>query len=413
MRYFLLSFLLFFSLYSGAAEPIKIGVITDTHYLSEQLMDNGIAVNNYVTSTGKNVKDVPAVLDKVLNEYLNSDIDVLLITGDITKDGEKQSHLDFVKKLKSLQDKGIRVFVIPGNHDINMPNTIGFKGDKTYKVDNIIPDQFASIYSECGYKDAIERDPSSLSYVARLDDNNWLMAIDAARYKEYTTQSLSSGKISADTEKWIIQVLNEAKEKNIQVIGMMHWGLTEHIAYQSEFFGNYLVDDWQRLATVFADNGLKAIFTGHFHTNDITLYQSPKGNKVYDIETGTLSSYPYSYRFTELEKGEMKIETRNIISIPNNPNLAQDSKQTLLKIAERQAIPRLGRLGIDMPKETSEAIANLLGQIFIMHAFGDEKMNDDVKSAIDQLTKAIDVPMDLDDFELDFYPADNNVKVVF
>ena len=294
-----------------------------------------------------------------------------------------------------------------------MPNSIGFKGDKTYKIDNITPELFTSIYSQCGYKDAIRRDPSSLSYVARLDDNNWLLAMDAARYEEYTTQPLSSGKISADTEKWIIEVLNEAKEKNIQVIGMMHWGLTEHIAYQSEFFGNYLVQDWQRLAPLFADNELKAVFTGHFHTNDITLYQSPKGNKVYDIETGTLSSYPYSYRFVELEKGKMKVETRNVTSIPNNPNLAQDSKQTLLKIAERQAIPRLGRLCIDMPKETSEAMANLLGQIFIMHAFGNEIMNDDLKSAIGRVTKAMDVPMNLNDFELDFYPVDNNVTIEF
>ena len=59
---------------------------------------------------------------------------------------------------------------------------------------------------------------------------------------------------------------------------MMHWGFAEHIMYQSSFFKDYLVDDYQRLANLFADNGIKAIFTGHFHSNDITAFTSEKGN---------------------------------------------------------------------------------------------------------------------------------------
>jgi 3',5'-cyclic AMP phosphodiesterase CpdA len=107
-----------------AGKPIKIGVITDTHYLSEKLTDDGYALQDYIQVSGKNIKDAPAVLDKVLDDYLHSDIEVLLVNGDMTKDGEKQSHLDFVNKLKPLQDKGVKVFVIPGNHDINMPNSV-------------------------------------------------------------------------------------------------------------------------------------------------------------------------------------------------------------------------------------------------------------------------------------------------
>jgi len=44
-----------------------------------------------------------------------SDIEVLLIPGDLTKDGEKLSHLELVQKLEPIIEKGIQTFVIPGN----------------------------------------------------------------------------------------------------------------------------------------------------------------------------------------------------------------------------------------------------------------------------------------------------------
>lgn len=80
-----------------AHEDLKIGVFNDIHYLSEQLMDGGDAIKQYDQYSGKNIRYVPEILDKVLADYLSSDINVLLIPGDITKDGEKQSHLDFKK----------------------------------------------------------------------------------------------------------------------------------------------------------------------------------------------------------------------------------------------------------------------------------------------------------------------------
>ncbi len=274
MKNYLLSIFVLISCFSRATEPIKLGVITDTHYLSEKLMDGGYAVENYVYQTGRNIHDAPAILDQVLDNYLQSGIQVLLVCGDMTKDGEKQSHIDFAKKLKPLQEKGIRVYVIPGNHDINMANAVEFKGNKAFPTPGISPDEFANIYNDCGYKDAIDRDQASLSYVAGLNDSTWLLAIDAARYQEYKTGSITAGRILPQTEQWIVEILDTARSRGVQVIGMMHWGLTEHIVYQASSFKDYLVADWQRLASLFADKGMKAIFTGHFHSNDISMFTS-------------------------------------------------------------------------------------------------------------------------------------------
>ena len=411
MLLYIISFLFATSLLAG--EPIKIGVITDTHYLSEKLMDDGYALQNYIQVSGKNIKDAPAVLDKVLDDYLHSDIQVLLVSGDMTKDGEKQSHLDFVNKLKALQDKGVKVFVIPGNHDINMPNAIEYKGNKTLPVSNVSPKEFTDIYASCGYNNALLRDTASLSYVALLDDHTWLVAIDAARYKEYDTRSISRGKISANTEKWLIEVLDKAKLQNITVVGMMHWGLTEHIVYQSMFFKDYLVDDWTRFANLFADKGMKAIFTGHFHSNDISAFVSDKGNTIYDIETGTLSGYPFSYRFIELNDKGMDIKTKNITSLPDNPALAEDDKQRMQSLSHRLAMQKLKGLGYNLPDDVLKQFADVLSQIFVLHLYGDEKPDDKLKLSMLKLSKAMETPMDIEDLEIDFPPADNNVQIAF
>jgi hypothetical protein len=278
---------------------------------------------------------------------------------------------------------------------------------------NISSGDFAALYKDCGYGNAPERDQNSLSYAAPLDDNTWLLAIDAAGYKEYATGSTTAGKISPETEKWILDILSKARRKDIQVIGMMHWGLAEHIMYQSVIFKDYLVDDRERLANLFADNGMKAVFTGHFHSNDITAFTSDKGNIIYDIETGTLSAYPFSYRFVELDNAGMKIETRNITSVAGNPDLAEEDRQRMLKLSTGLAKGKLRKSGYELPDETSALLANVLGQIFIRHAYGDEKIDGALKDSIDKLSGSMDSPIDINEIQLDFPPADNNLYIKF
>ncbi len=53
-----------------------------------------------------------------------------MVTGDITNHGERQSHLGFIEKLRLLQNQGTRILVIPGNHDINIPDTKAYRGNK-------------------------------------------------------------------------------------------------------------------------------------------------------------------------------------------------------------------------------------------------------------------------------------------
>ena len=97
----------------------KIVVLSDPHVMApELLVSNGYAWTKYMNGQRKMVDYSQALFDEMVIR-LKDDIkpDLVLITGDLTKDGERLSH-EYVKgKLDELRASGIRTLVIPGNHD--------------------------------------------------------------------------------------------------------------------------------------------------------------------------------------------------------------------------------------------------------------------------------------------------------
>lgn len=380
----------------GGSETLRMGIFSDAHFLSPKLMDGGEAIQQYDLNSGKTVIQVPQVFDQVLDDYLNSDIEILLFPGDMTKDGEKQSHLDFVEKLKPLIKKGVRVFVIPGNHDVSRPNSLGYKGRETYKVDNVSPEEFVQIYADCGYKDAISRDQNSLSYVAELNPSTWLLAIDCQKYDEYATKGItSSGRIKPETEKWIVEVAEEAKRNNIQLVGMMHHNLLEHIPMQSTFFSEYLVDDWQKYRSFFANLGMKVMFTGHFHVNDIASHTDDELHKIHDVSTGSLVAYSYPYRFVDLDKKGMKISTKNITSTPDAPHLMADNKIFMEKRIREVAQGIIHNKGWEFSPKTQNLILDVTSKMFVNLMAGHRAVDDELKEKIKELSEELGTPVDL------------------
>lgn len=394
---------------------VKVGIITDIHYLSSELMDGKYAIQNTIEKGGRNFSAVPEILDQVLTEYIDERVEVLLICGDLTKDGEKSSHIELRDKLERLRSQGCKVFVIPGNHDINMPNSIGFIGNNTYKAENISPKEFSTIYENFGYGDALCRDKYSLSYIAELDKDTWLLAIDAARYDEYRDKQITAGRIKSQTKTWIKDMLEDAQSKQKRVLAMMHWGVVEHLPMQSVFFGNYLVEDYDYDASFLADLGVKVIFTGHFHSNDVSVHQSEDGNAIYDVETGTLASYPFSYRLAELHKDRINIRTKNITTIKSDTNLVFTNKNTMKRIASTMAIPMLRNKKLNIPEAYIEPLSQIAGELFILHLAGDEKLDNKLKTRLIKTLNTMEIPID-EDFnllELDLPPNDNNLTIYF
>lgn len=394
-----------------SSRTTRLAVMSDPHYLSSKLVKEGDALTMYEESTGRRVVDLHQVLEKVLTDFLMEDVEVLLISGDLTNHGERQSHLDFREILRSLQERGMQILVIPGNHDVNIPNAKAYVGAKPIPTEGISKEEFADIYAHFGYRNALERDEASLSYVASIDDNTWLLAFDTNRYDEHTHTPITAGRIRSETMEWALDQLDKAKEKEITVLGMMHHGLVEHMPYQSDLFSAYLVENWERDANRLAEAGLKVVFTGHFHSNDVSKHTSPTGYSIYDVETASLAQYPFAYRIIELAENKLSIDTRFVISVPNNPNLEEEYRDRMVKLARRVALGRLKGFGIRMPEETREAIVEVVAQLSVMHARGDEVLDDEMEDAIRNFAKLLGGEADLDSFAFDFPPEDNRLVI--
>lgn len=396
---------------SGTTGAIKIAVISDIHFLDGQLTSEGTALSAYEKATGRNINDLHKVLDVVLADLCDEAPDLLLVTGDITNHGEKQSHLAFIEKLRRLHNQGIRILVIPGNHDINIPDAKTYRGSKATPTETVSKEEFAEIYAPFGYSDALKRDRTSLSYLAEVTDSVWLLCFDSNRYDEHVTTSITSGRILPETMTWALDILREAKERGIRVFGMMHHGLVEHMPYQATFFPQYLIDEWEKNADLLADAGLKVVFTGHFHANDITRRTSSAGNEIYDVETASLAQYPFAYRIMMLDDTALSIDTRFVESVPSNPDLGSLYKDKLEAITRRVAERRLEGLGISMSQETFDVLTDVVVKLNMMHVKGDEKPELEMKKTILTFADLMESEVDPDSFVFDFPPEDNRVVI--
>jgi predicted MPP superfamily phosphohydrolase len=401
----------FATIHIFATQSLRIAHITDVHFLSLSLVDEGDAHNAFVRATGRNTADLHEVLDVVLADLINENIDILLISGDMTNHGERQSHLDFIEKIRPLKSQGTRIFVVPGNHDINVPTARALTGNTPTPTQFVSAEEFTQLYADFGFSDALKRDTYSLSYLSKINENVWLLAFDTNRYAEYITQTISSGRILPQTLAWALDILQEAQEKGVIVLGMMHHNIVEHVPLQSTFFADYLIDDWAKNAEILADAGLKIVFTGHFHTNSVSLRTSIAGNTIYDVQTESLAQYPFAYRIMNLHDNKLHIDTRFVTSIPRNPDLETEYRQKLETITRNVAQNRLRGLGIPMPGEMRNTLIDIVVKLNMLHVRGDEEPDEDMIQAIRKLSELLGDDADMNEFVFDFLPENNRLVI--
>ncbi|WP_161950602.1 metallophosphoesterase family protein, partial [Streptococcus suis] len=103
---------------------------------------------------------------------------LLLVSGDLTLNGEKQSMVELAQYFTQIEEKGTEVLVIPGNHDIASGWARAFKGNQQEVTDQVTAQQFEDLFADNGYQQASSRDQASLSYLAKPFSNAWFLMID-------------------------------------------------------------------------------------------------------------------------------------------------------------------------------------------------------------------------------------------
>ncbi len=395
---------------------LQIAVFSDAHFYDPSLGITGSAFEAYLVQDRNLIAQSQSINESVIQTLKKSSASIILITGDLTKDGEKTNHESMASFLGQLESAGKRVFVIPGNHDVSNPLSYSYSGSNATSVPTVTPAEFATIYDQFGYKEAFSRDNNSLSYVVSLNSATWLLAMDGCRYNENTTTPITEGKFSNATYQWIKDKLVEAKTKGINVIGMMHHGMIEHYQGQSLMFPEYLLEDWQTKSSELASLGLKVVFSGHFHAQDIVKKVENDGSFMFDIETGSLVTWPVPYRtVTYTTKNKMTVQTTKVTTLTGYPNFEEFSMQDLQLGMDTLIKLQLMSPPYSLSYEETQMIAPLAVGGFMAFYHGDEVITPEVQAGIDQLIQmggsAAQLGMSIQSMYTDTAPADNNIEI--
>ena len=373
---------LFFALWLMLAETMlipqqtlgqtKIAVISDAHVISEELAENGAAWETTVSGSRKLLDYSKEVFDVLMAKFASEKPDILLISGDLTEDGGLKSHEYVAGELAKLEAAGVKVYVIPGNHDIGT---------------SLSESSFAEKYHAFGYDEGYEKDANSLSYACEPVPGLVLIGIDS-----------HSGALTGGTLNWVCAQAEKAREAGKQVIAMMHHPLFPHISGAEIFVESYAISDFETVRNRLADAGIRVILTGHFHVTDNAKdWNADKTAEIYDLNTGSTVSYPCDYRMLTLtlagDNPSLRVKREKVTEVPSNADFQTLAENRLRASVENKAKSEISKkissstnpLAKFVSEEVQNKLAQLAGSVFIVHAEGDEDQSEEATNLKNEL----------------------------
>lgn len=368
-------------------EPPYFIIASDLHYQSPLMTDFGEAFQNFVRNDdGKVVEYVDSITDAFLAETAGKQPDALILSGDLTQNGEKVNHEELAKKLRLLESQGVPVVVIPGNHDINHPSAASFEGTEKKKADDINAEEFYSIYREFGYDEAMDRDGNSLSYIYQADERYWLIMLDSC---QYDPENKIGGRIRKETLLWMEKWLERAREEQVMVIPVAHHNLLKESTLYPE---DCTLENAVQVIDLLEQYGLPVYISGHLHLQRVKKHgnggpsQAEESYGIYEIVSDSMVIPPCQYgELRWQEDGSVQYETCPVdvagwaasqgITDENLLNFPQYSGDFLIETVQNQVYGALSAI----PNDRKFHMAKLYGQINSAYCAGTAVNRRDVK----------------------------------
>lgn len=313
-------------IYGSGNAPLKIQFITDTHYYSRKNGTEGKAYKKAESKSQKIIRDSDLVIRAGFDMLCqDTSTDIVVLAGDTTRDGELNSHQEFIEMLRDLKKRGKRVYVITATHDFRDGGVAdGYDGDNKITVPAVEDrHDLWDMYYEFGPNEAIATHPESMSYVVQLAPGYRLFALNDDTNGKPEGERGSG--FSDDCMEWILAQLKDAQENDQYVIAMTHHPMIA----PSPFYAIIGKGDMQRnhetTREIFADAGLHCMLTGHTHIHDISVITSKKGNKFYDVACGALLGCPPTMRNVTFDPANAKIDVETIM-IKDVPGIDTNGK---------------------------------------------------------------------------------------
>ena len=289
-------------------KPVSFYLVTDTHYLNNKLEPGGEAFEKNMVTEQYFVKESSAIISATFDKIIqDKETDIVIIPGDLVKNGEKESHNGFIKELYRLKDSGKKVYVITAGHDYN-DNAYVLKGDGRVPVEGTDYNDLCEMYRDFGYGDAIAFDEPTHSYVAQITEGVRMLAIHC------DSKGQPKGTMDDRLMAWAKEQLDKAKADGCSVFATCHYPIIPPVPV-FDLVGDAKIKDWQKVASFLADNSVELVLTGHMHIQSINEFYSESGNRLIDVCTAALVGSPAKYRkVTVDESSALKIES---LSVPD------------------------------------------------------------------------------------------------
>ncbi len=181
-----------------------------------------------------------ALYQKAVAEVNRLKPDFVVITGDFVHNGKDKAQITEFKRITAEIRKAIPVYYTPGNHDVgNKPDK---KSIKAY-IKNYGYDKFSFTHKGALF----------VGFNSSLIKND----LPKAEQKQFN---------------WLKKTLQKNKNAN-QVILFCHYPFFIHSFDETETYSNISPEKREKYLSLFKENNVEAIFSGHYHNNAIAEFE--------------------------------------------------------------------------------------------------------------------------------------------
>lgn len=280
-------------------------VITDTHLIADSLHDNGEAfklIEN--TSQGKDLNYQEVALTAFCKMANKKKPAAIIVTGDITFNGELVSAIRFQEIFSTLTDT--KLLLLPGNHDIFDGWARKFKDTQQLYTQQISPENWQQIFTFC-YDCALEKDNNSLAYSVQLNPQYLLLLLDSNiySYKPASGAPKTAGMIGAKQLTWLKKQLKYAHSHHLRPLLFMHHNLYIHNPAVNQGF---VLDNAPVIRQLCQQYNVKVVFSGHIHAQNIVGPQ--KLTPTTEIVTSSFCSYDQAFGVVKVSPSSVHYERK-------------------------------------------------------------------------------------------------------
>ncbi len=305
-------------------EYVKVVFANDMHFLSDKLYGNEAYFKEMMENAdGKLTEYSTQLMDELSEKVIESDADYFVVAGDLTFNGEKHSLIDIGKYFQKIEQHGISVMVIPGNHDINYPYAYDYSSEgEIIPTEQISSETFKNLMDNYGFKEALYTDKETCSYVYELSENLWFIFLDANSVGNYN-------RIPESTLSWMKEVLEKAEGK--KVVSITH----QNLVNQSEVLvSGFTIDNFKEVRDLLMEYGVFDNFSGHVH-----MQHTSKKDGFSDIAVGSVSVNPLRYVFVRFDLSRnFKVELK---ALENLSDIAYERFNLVTSKKIEKAFPNL------------------------------------------------------------------------